>query len=52
VSTAPRALVFRFNNRIEKKLSRVRLVGGTGQRFDLPVAVDGPAGTLSATAPP
>jgi methionine-rich copper-binding protein CopC len=44
-------LVLRFNNRIEKKLSRVRLVGEAGQRLDLPVAVDGPAGTLRATTP-
>jgi hypothetical protein len=51
LSTAPRAFVLRFNNRIEKKLSRVRLVGGAGQRLDLPVAVDGPADILTATAP-
>jgi len=51
VSTAPRELVLRFNNRIEKKLSRVRLVGAGGQKLSLPVVVTGRADTLQATVP-
>lgn len=44
-------MVLRFNNRIEKKLSRIRLVGGDGRRLDLPVVVTGRADTLQAAVP-
>ncbi len=51
LSALPRALVLRFNNRIEKKLSKVRLVGAQGERLDVPVAVDGRADTLIGVLP-
>jgi methionine-rich copper-binding protein CopC len=51
VSTPPNVLVLRFNNRIEKKLSRLRLVRGAGETLDLPVVVTGRADTLSASVP-
>ena len=44
-------MVLRFNNRIEKKLSRVRLVGAAGETLDLAVAVTGRADTLKAGVP-
>jgi methionine-rich copper-binding protein CopC len=44
-------LVLRFNNRIEKKLSKVRLVGGNGARREVPVAMAGRADTLTGTLP-
>src|SRR5262245_10571355 len=34
LTAPPRELVLRFNNRIEKKLSKVRLVGVNGERLD------------------
>jgi methionine-rich copper-binding protein CopC len=51
LSAPPRELVLRFNNRIEKKLSKVRLVGAKGERFDVPVAVDGRADMLIGSLP-
>ncbi len=39
--------MLRFNNRIEKKLSKVRLVGATGETLEVPVAVTGRADTLT-----
>jgi methionine-rich copper-binding protein CopC len=47
----PRELVLRFNNRIEKKLSKVRLVGATGQRQEVPVGITGRADTLTGALP-
>jgi copper resistance protein C len=44
-------MVLRFNNRIEKKLSRIRLVGAGGEKLDLAVAVTGRADTLKAGVP-
>ena len=43
--------MLRFNNRIEKKLSKVRLVGGNGVRLEVPVAVTGRADTLTGPLP-
>jgi methionine-rich copper-binding protein CopC len=43
--------VLRFNNRIEKKLSKVRLVGDKGARLEVPVAVTGRADTLTGALP-
>jgi methionine-rich copper-binding protein CopC len=43
--------VLRFNNRIEKKLSRVRLVGEKGSRVEVPVAVTGRSDTLTGAVP-
>ncbi len=51
VDTPPAALRLRFNNRIEKRLSRVRLVDERGQARDLSVAEDGAADQLMASVP-
>lgn len=51
VDTSPPEMVLRFNNRIEKKLSRIRLAGVGGQKLDLPVEVSGRADTLQARVP-
>ena len=51
VATSPGEMVLRFNNRIEKKLSRIRLVGAGGEKLDLAVAVTGRADTLKAGVP-
>jgi methionine-rich copper-binding protein CopC len=50
---APAQLMVRFNNRIEKALSRLRLVDerGDAQRLSTPVA-DGPADRLTVALPP
>jgi methionine-rich copper-binding protein CopC len=48
VTGAPSELSLRFNNRIEKRLSRVRLVNERGEAHDLTVAHDGPADRLTA----
>jgi methionine-rich copper-binding protein CopC len=52
VEAAPPALWLRFNNRIEKRLSRVRLVDERGQGRDLPVSEDGAADQIMAGVPP
>ena len=51
VTSAPREVALRFNNRIEKRLSRLRLVNEEGQARDLAVVVDGAADRLSAPGP-
>jgi len=51
VSAPPREIALRFNNRIEKRLSRVRLVDERGEARDLPVAADGAADRLNAAVP-
>lgn len=50
---APTQLLVRFNNRIEKALSRLRLVDerGDAQRLSTPVS-DGPADRLIVALPP
>jgi methionine-rich copper-binding protein CopC len=48
LETPPPVLRLRFNNRIEKGLSRVRLVDERGQARELPVAEDGAADSLAA----
>ena len=53
VSSAPASLVLRFNNRIEKPLSRVRLVDAAGVKRQLTLSTDeGGADRLIATVPP
>ncbi len=47
----PRELRLRFNNRIEKRLSRLRLVDERGAVRNLPVAEDGAADWLTAELP-
>jgi methionine-rich copper-binding protein CopC len=51
VDAAPRQLSLRFNNRIEKRLSRIRLVDERGDAQDLPVTSDGAADRLTAPVP-
>jgi methionine-rich copper-binding protein CopC len=48
VDAAPPELRLRFNNRIEKRLSRLKLVDERGGVRDLPVAEDGAADRLTA----
>jgi methionine-rich copper-binding protein CopC len=50
VAEAP-AVTLRFNNRIEKKLSRVRLVSAHGDSQILPLRGEGPVDTLEAPLP-
>lgn len=45
---APRAVSLRFNNRIEKHLSRVRLIDPAKRAIALPVMLDGTADRLEA----
>jgi copper resistance protein C len=53
LATAPGQLTLRFNNRIEKSLSRVRLLAAGGAAQPLIVNVDaGAADRLIATVPP
>jgi methionine-rich copper-binding protein CopC len=53
LTAPPRELMLRFNNRIEKSLSRVRLVDGQGAGGPLAVtAGDGAADRLIAALPP
>ena len=53
LTAPPRQLMLRFNNRIEKSLSRVRLVSDRGADQLLAVtAGGGPADRLTATVPP
>jgi copper resistance protein C len=51
VAASPAELKLRFNNRIEKRLSRIRLVDEQGKSQDLSVAVDGAADWLTASVP-
>ena len=51
LAALPHELVLRFNNRIEKKLSRVRLIGSDGARREVPVAVTGRSDTLTGALP-
>ena len=51
LAARPPELVLRFNNRIEKKLSKVRLVGGGGARLEVPVEVSGRTDTLRGPLP-
>ncbi|MBM3218726.1 MAG: copper resistance protein CopC [Candidatus Rokubacteria bacterium] len=51
VEASPRELRLRFNNRIEKRLSRLRLVDERGAARDLPAAEDGAADWLTARMP-
>ena len=51
VVSAPPAVTLRFNNRIEKKLSQIRLVGGRGDAQMLPLRPAGAVDTLEAPLP-
>jgi methionine-rich copper-binding protein CopC len=53
LTTVPKRLTLRFNNRIEKALCRVRLLDADGVAQPLLLAVDGePADRLTAAMPP
>jgi methionine-rich copper-binding protein CopC len=53
IGVAPGTLTVRFNNRIEKALSRLKLVNERGEALPLVApAADGPADRLSAPLPP
>lgn len=49
---APPAVALHFNNRIEKKLSQIRLVPAGGAAHVLPVRIDGAVAALEAPLPP
>ena len=51
LAAAPPELRLRFNNRIEKRLSRLRLVNAQGEGRDLTVVPDGAADWLTAPVP-
>ena len=51
LAASPPELRLRFNNRIEKRLSRLRLVNEKGEGRDLTVATDGAADWLTAPVP-
>ena len=51
VVASPRELSLRFNNRIEKKLSTIRLLDERGGVRPLAMLADGPADRLTATVP-
>jgi methionine-rich copper-binding protein CopC len=53
ITTRPPQLTLRFNNRIEKRLSRISLLDERGRPQALTIAVaDGDADRLTATVPP
>ncbi len=50
--SAPSGLTVRFNNRVEKRLSRLRLLNERGERLPLVApAADGPADRLTTPLP-
>src|SRR5215470_3066077 len=51
LAATPAELTLRFNNRIEKKLSKVRVIGADGARLEVPVTVSGRADTLAGPLP-
>jgi methionine-rich copper-binding protein CopC len=52
VTASPGRITLTFNNRVEKALSKVRLLDAGGRPQPLAVAVvDGPADSLTATVP-
>jgi methionine-rich copper-binding protein CopC len=51
VPAPPSRIELRFNNRIERRLSAVELVGPRGERYPAPVLDDGPPDRLRAGVP-
>jgi hypothetical protein len=51
VAAAPAEIALRFNNRVERRLSRVRLVDARGAAWPLALAARGSPGRLTATVP-
>lgn len=52
LAAPPAEISLRFNNRIEKKLSTIRLLDERGGARPLTMLADGPADRLTATVPP
>ena len=52
LAAPPAEISLRFNNRIEKKLSTIRLLDERGGVRPLTMLADGPADRLTATVPP
>jgi methionine-rich copper-binding protein CopC len=52
LATAPAHVELRFNNRVEKRLSRVTLVGARGERLPATTLTDGAPDRLRAQLPP
>jgi methionine-rich copper-binding protein CopC len=52
LTATPPRVSLRFNNRIEKRLSRLRLADARGDGRPLPVRPDGPPDRLEAGLPP
>jgi methionine-rich copper-binding protein CopC len=52
LAAPPSAVVLRFNGRIEKRLSRLRLIAGDGRAHALAPDLDGAPEVLRAAAPP
>ena len=48
----PAEVALRFNNRIEKRLSRLQLIDAHGEARPLAVRVDGPPDRVEAAVPP
>jgi len=51
LTVPPPRVTLRFNNRIEKRLSRLRLIDGQGEGRDLAVQADGPPDRVEAPVP-
>jgi methionine-rich copper-binding protein CopC len=51
VTSGPAVITLVFNNRVEKRLCRLRLVDGQGRAQTLAISVTGPAERLEARAP-
>ncbi|HSF06611.1 MAG TPA: copper resistance CopC family protein, partial [Methylomirabilota bacterium] len=48
---SPAAITLVFNNRVEKRLCRLRLIDGQARARPLTISADGPADRLEARAP-
>jgi copper resistance protein C len=51
LTAPPPGVTLRFNNRIEKGLSRLRLIDARGEGWDLTVQADGPPDRVEASLP-
>ncbi len=51
IASGPAVITLIFNNRVEKRLCRLRLIDGQGRARTLAISADGPADRLQARAP-
>ncbi len=51
MTSAPTVIRLVFNNRVDKRLCRLRLIDGQGRAQALAIGTDGPADRLEARAP-